>query len=294
MFSDQPVTPLRLETLVDVVFEFASGSALERDTLAHLLQPDGLPGLSDSRGATTHTLRAATDLALVEEVDGALRPAAHLRPRPPGRAARTMVLAALDERVLSATQVEPWLALFYSFLLGKNARGAVRRDPQEWVEEFHRVVFDGELPKNPLNKTKVSGLWRWLTYMGLGWTDVAGVFQCNPRDRLARAIPAIFGNGTRLEADAFMARLAEACPELDGGAIFRQANPGIDVAHRVCTLGLAQALLELHEDATLVLHCPPDSQGWSIELAEPTRDAAILRSERVSVVELRRHAGGAP
>lgn len=287
MFTDQPVTPLRLETLLDVVFDFASSNPVSRETLYQLVQPDGLPGLKDSRIASIQTLRAATELELVEEVDGSLVPASYLRPRPPGRAAREMVLAALDERVLAATRIEPWLALYYAFLLGLNGQASVARDHQDWANRFNHAVFGAELPPNPLNKSKLEKLWRWLVYAGLGWVDPNGVFQCNPYERLQRALPTIFGRDKSLDVDEFMQRVAIACPELDGGVIFLQANPGYDKSRRMCSLGLGQALVEMHEVGLLVLQCPPDSHGWSIELAEPTRDARTLRSERISAVDLR-------
>jgi hypothetical protein len=287
VFTDQPVTPLRLETLLDVVFDFASSNPVSRETLCELLQPDGLPGLKESRVASAQSVRAATELELVEEVDGLLVPASHLRPRPPGRTARDMVLTAVDERVLAATRIEPWLAPFYAFLLGLNGQASVARDHQDWANRFNQAVFGFELPPNPLNKSKLEKLWRWLAYAGLGWVDPYGVFQCNPYERLQRAIPAIFGRDKSLEVDDFMQRMALACPELDGGQIFLQANPAYDQSPRTCTLGLSQALVEMHEVGLVVLQCPPDSQGWSIELAEPTRDGRALRSERVSTIDLR-------
>lgn len=292
MFTDQPVTPLRLETLLDVVFEFASSNPLSRETLYELVQPDGLPGLKESRGASVQAVRGAIELGLVEDVDGALVPASHLRPRAPGRLAREMVLAALDERVLAAIRVEPWLALFYAYLLGLNGHASVARDNQDWANRFNQAVFSAELPANPLNKSKLEKLWRWFVYAGLGWIDPQSVFQCNPYERLLRALPAIFGNDRSLEVDDFMQRLALACPELDGGVIFLQANPRYDKSHRTCTLGLSHALVEMHEVGLLVLQCPADSHGWSIELAEVTRDARTIRSERLSGLDLPSPAKG--
>ena len=82
-----------------------------------------------------------------------------------------------------------------------------------------------------------------------------------------------------------MTRLAEYCPELDGGTIFLESNPTYDPDRRRCTLGLGHALVELHLDQVLRLHCPPDSDGWDIREAAARRDARYLRSERIDRVE---------
>ena len=125
---------------------------------------------------------------------------------------------------------------------------------------------------NRFNEPKHKGLEAWFSYAGLGWFDPAGNFQANPYERLRRALPTIFGRQRSLGADPFMEKLSAACPELDGGEIFRQANLAWQASEKKCTLGLSHALIELHLDQVIRLSCPADSAGWSVDEAEPPGD----------------------
>src|SRR5262249_35566226 len=119
---------------------------------------------------------------------------------------------------------------------------------------------------------------------GLGWYDTGGVFQPNPFERIRRCLGKIFAGEVKLTSEAFMQRLTEACPELDGGTIFKRVDQTYDPAAKVCTLGLSHALIDLHQDGWIRLDCPRDSRGWSIETAEPPSDG--LQSGRINTVEL--------
>jgi hypothetical protein len=131
-----------------------------------------------------------------------------------------------------------------------------------------------------------------MRYAGLGWHDGSDTFHPNPYERLRRKLPEIFSGAARLEADDFMTRLGAICPELDGGALFLEANPDRSDRVRCCSAGLSHALVDLHLDGVLLLDCPPDSAGWSIAAAEPPMDGASLRAERVSAVQFPGPAGG--
>jgi hypothetical protein len=119
---------------------------------------------------------------------------------------------------------------------------------------------------------------------------MAGTFQCDPTERLARAIPRIFESEGELTGDVFMSRLADTCPELDGGEIFRAANGDLSVRGKTMTTGLAQALVNLHLDGVIILNCPPDSPGWDLGAASPSNDGRTLRSNRIDSVEWRANA----
>lgn len=289
MFTDQPVTPRRVEILLDVLAAYGRPAPLRKEQVLELVQPETLPGFNakaeSPRSQGESALRAARELDLVEEQDGGWVPRETFRESRKDDT-RSLVRRALDARVLSDTELEPYFALFYSYLLGLGRDADQSLDDDERASLFNRALGFGADTPNPFNATKLRGLWRWFPYAGLGWFDSREIFQCDPYERLRRALPRIFEHDVRLDTELFMTRLARICPELDGGRIFRRANATSEGTARLLSLGLAQALLGLHEDGILVLDCPRDGRGWDLSAADPSYDGETLRSERLDAVEL--------
>jgi hypothetical protein len=283
MFTDSPATPLRLEALLEVLRAYPR---LKVETLKALLSPDGLPE-KEGVSQAADTVLAAKELNLITEESGFVT-ASGDRTTP----IRHAVLQALDLEVLGNATIEPYFAAFYSFLLGLPESGTTGKSRDVLANNFNRVVYRDNPPANRFNPTKMTGLMRWYHYAGLGWNFPKDSFQCSPVARLGRTLELLFGEQRRLAGDTFLEGIARHCPELDGGAIFIFANPSWDPTQRQCTTGLAHALIALHEDERIRLHCAPDSRGWSIERAEPPDDANTLRSARIDEVELLPHSKG--
>ncbi|MGU3656008.1 hypothetical protein [Methylobacterium fujisawaense] len=292
MFTDQPVTPARLETLIDLARHMGE-RRMTRETLARLVQPPSLPDVTASSEQGPLTVSAAVSLGLLVEDEGReLRLAVPPRDR---RGAREILVDALDERVLGDDKVEPYLAKFYAYLIacGEEARSG-DAPGRSWEARYAADVTGDEPVSNRFNHTKYGKMRRWLRYMGLGWHDARDVFQPNPYERVRRRLPLVFGlapgerpprRPIRLDAASFMKGLAEACPELDGGWIYASATRRVPREERTCTRALSHALVDLHLDGVIRLDCPADSLGWSLAHAEPPRDATHLRSERFDAVE---------
>lgn len=281
MFTDSEATPARVEMLLEVV-RAMSGRKLDSSTIRQLLQPTGLPGLTSKSDQARSLIGAARELDLIEDHgDGMIR-ASRARD---SRSARVAVIEAIDEKVLSNDKIEPWFALFYAFLLGRDESAAPGPEAaSRWEARFERELFGGAKQNNRFNDTKYRGLRRWFRYCGLGWHDGDDRFHPNPYERVLRQLPAIFSQNREMSVDAFIERLSEQCPELDGGHLFLRANPGWQRSARDISLGLSHALVDLHLDGVLVLNCPLDSDGWIIAKAAPPRDKDYLKSDRVSSV----------
>jgi hypothetical protein len=282
MFTDNPVTPVRLEILIGLLREVTRG--LSRKDVHRLLQPEALNPDTSSGSPAATTVRAALELELAEEQGGQLSLKPACRKEPDIRAA---ILRAFDARVLASADVEKYFALFYAYYLGLGKKAYVYRasNKEQWAEQFNSAVFGDAAQDNRFNGTKLTGLHRWFSYVGLGWFDPVGEFQANPYERLQRALPIIFGRRKKLAVDDFMGQLAGACPELDGGSLFVQANPGWSADERRCSLGLSHALIELHLDKVIRLSCPADSSGWDIREAEPPGGDSF-GSSKIAALEL--------
>lgn len=277
MFTDSTATPNRVEMLLEVT-RFMSDRRFDAQIARDMLQPKGLPGLTEASAQANDILGAARQLQLIEtNSDGQIRAVESRRAGTP----REVLLDALDRMVLLDSNIEPWFGLFYAYLLGRNL--AAEDGPQHgkrFEEAFESDVFGGESQPNRFNEVKYRGLRRWFRYAGLGWHDGEGRFHPNPYSRLQRALPRIFEKAKLLDADAFMVRMGQQCPELDGGWMFERANRSNPRPERSCSLGLSHALIDLHLDGVLTLDCPLDSDGWSLAAAAPPRDGKVMRSDR--------------
>ena len=288
MFTDSEATPTRVEMLIDLA-RTMHGRKFDASTVQQLLQPAGLPGLTAGSAQFRSVLNAAKELGVLKEQDDAMIRFPRARE---ARSSRELLLEAIDERVLRDDSIEPWFALFYSLLLGRDEAASTGPTAGTyWENRFERDVFGGEKQNNRFNETKYRGLRRWFRYSGLGWHDGEDCFHPNPYERLERQLEPIFSKSSELHVDPFMEKLSEACPELDGGHFFLKANPRWDRGVKVLSLGLSHALIDLHMDGKIQLNCPLDSDGWSISKAEPPRDGVNLKSDRISSVRLTKKSG---
>ena len=265
MFTHNPITPTRLEVFIELVWEMRQRK-LDRDAIKKLLQPRGLPGLSLTSKQAFDVLNAIKELDLVvEDNEGSYRP--NWKSRKVFHA-KSILLTAIDEKVLSSTTVEPWFARFFSYIITKENDVAPSGSEWEnkWSISFNNDLYGGPPSDNPFNTTKYIGLRRWLRYAGLGWHDANDSFIPNPYERVQRQLADIFERKNKLSSDEFMNKLALQCPELDGGVIFKEVNKDINMA-RVCTRALATALRDLHDDGVIKLNCPKDSRGWDLSRA---------------------------
>jgi hypothetical protein len=276
MFTDDLATPTRVETLLDLLRSPPKRRWTD-ELVAEMLQPEGLPGVKEKRAVATKMIAAASELGLVERGKENLKLTFSADD---SRSTPTILREAIDSKILAGLDIEPYFAPFFSFLLGLDAEADVKRNLQQWVDAFLPEYPKASGP-NPFNKTKLTGLRRWFSYAGLGWYDSSDTFQCNPYARLLRRLPAIFKKKRELPADEFMRHVANSCPELDGGEIFTAVNTRYTPTSLRCTLGLSRALVELHLDGILRLHCPTDSSGWWIDGASPPRDREYILSDRI-------------
>ena len=275
MFTDLPTIPAQLEVLLDVVYAMRHRKA-DTGALRQLIQPKGLKDLTGSSAQLANHLVAARELELVTiDPDHNVRLTYTVRGEHQPRHA---ILAGFDQIVLAHDRVEKWAGRFYSYLIVQD------NDTLQSGEQARALAdrFMAGLPStvdrsNPMNSTKYRYLERWYVYAGMGWIDPEGAFTPDPTERLRRALPAIWGESRKLDADQFLERLGHACPELDGGALFTEVTALVySASARRCTQALASALRRLHDEGDLILHCPAASKGWSLDKA----GASFVRDQK--------------
>lgn len=280
MFTDSPTIPAQLEVLLDVVHAMRQRRVSD-DSLKQLIQPKGLKDLGTNSMQLTHHLSAARALGLVKEVNGDVRLSYQVLG---GHQPRAAILAAFDDIALADDRVEKWAGRFYAYLIVQDDDTLQMVSAPAMADRFMAILPSTVDKANPMNGTKYRALERWYVYVGLGWNDPEGAFTPDPTDRLRRALPVIWGDDRVLDADQFLDRLGQACPELDGGALFNEVTAlAYSPSARRCTQALATALRRLHDEGELKLHCPADSKGWSLEKAgrSPVRGEMSSRFDSV-------------
>lgn len=285
MFTDNPTIPAQLEVLLDVVYTMRQRKA-SAESLRQMIQPDKLPDLTPSSRQFANHLSAALELKLVKEDHNKdIRLAYNVRGE---HEVKPVILGAFDRIALADARVEKWAGRFYAYLIVQDDDTIADTEKGEVLANRFMADLPSSVDQgNPMNKDKYRALERWYRYVGLGWTDPSGAFIPDPTERLRRVLPLIWQKDRSLEGVEFLDRLSRVCPELDGGALFREVTSGIYVpSHLQCTQALAAGLRRLHEERLLRLHCPADSKGWSLEKAglSPVQGEASNRFNEVSMV----------
>jgi hypothetical protein len=285
MFTDLPTIPAQLEVVLDVVYAMRQRKA-DTGALRQLIQPKGLKDLTASSAQLANHLSAARELDLViTDHDNNVRLNYAVRGKHQPRQA---ILAGFDRVALAHDRVEKWAGRFYSYLIVQDDDTIQSGSPAGALADRFMADLPSTVDKvNPMNDTKYRYLERWYVYAGMGWIDPEGAFTPDPTERLRRALPVIWAQNRKLDADQFMERVAQACPELDGGTLFCEATAlalAYSSAARRCTHALAGALRRLHDEGDLILHCPADSRGWSLDKAG-TSFVQGQKSNRFDAVE---------
>lgn len=287
MFIDNPTLPSQLEVLVEVLAELRERKA-DKDTLVSLINSDALKDNSDRGGRLIKHWSALTDLKIAEEdKDKNFRlKVSDLRK---AGGAKSLILEAFDQVVLSSTDVEKWFSRFYSYLIVRDQDyGPDPSNAELFTKTFMRELPSSIDPSNPLNSTKYVQMVRWYLYAGMGWLDINRRLVPCPTDRIRRSLGVIFKSSKKntLTSEDFMRNLGDVCPELDGGVIFSEMTDAQNHADaKRCTKALATALWELHEDEVVRLSCPHDHLGWDLSLGGEGRVPGES-SSRMSQIEL--------
>jgi hypothetical protein len=117
MFTDNPTIPAQLETLLDVV-ELMRERVLDKESLRSLIQPKGLPGISETSKQVNAHISAAQDLQLIiYDENQNLRPNYLVTEK---ISTKDRIIAAFDKIALGNADIEFWAGRFYAYILISN------------------------------------------------------------------------------------------------------------------------------------------------------------------------------
>jgi len=289
MFMDGTATSNRLETLVKVLMSDKMPD-MDEDTLKIILAPRSLPEFSNTQ--PTDLLSAGKELGLLTYSKDAKK---IQKIDPNGKSAKQKLLEILDGNVLSKTDVEPYFAKYYSFILFNDIElSNSNKILIDLVTEANQKIV-GFSENNPFNDTKLSSYLPWYSYVGLTETirkDRNSIVSsaAHPYERIERKLDDIFQSQKLLQIEDFMQNLGSHCPELDCGEIFNSVNSAGNQNHNQITRGVSNALIELHVNGRIVLDCPLDSDGWSFHSsivdASLPQEPNPLKSTKIYSVKL--------
>lgn len=254
------VTPPRLYAMVRLVPLLRDPS---RKELFDLVQPTtALPRLENQNAASNVFAAARSCGLLVENEEGVVRLLV------PAEAVETLAAFRryMQDRLLGITDdnADNYLLNIYTAWYAAQDDRVFKLDPKDFEVLFNSEMFP-ESEARHFNTTKIRG-WRiWAAFLGVGWPMSFGsrdLVVPDARNRLepllGRLLPA--GEST-IVFSSFMEQLAEHCPELDGGSLFRRCVQASrpDQLGNGLSLMLSNALRVLHQADKIHLSLQPDA-----------------------------------
>jgi hypothetical protein len=223
IFGEDTVTPHRLHTLLRLVARLEKAT---RKDLLNLLQPSEI-GLSKQE-TSSNVLKAARNLSLIIENED-----------------KTISLTMAKEQIETVEAYKNYLRnaflgktieehpnyllnLFIAWYAVQNEKVFSNyRTDRDYAAEINRQLFPNVTPQRYDEKVIIGNARDWSAFLGLGWMmryDRPGsgriIFVPDATERLEALLPDLLPLGSQMRFVDFLRRLAEHCPELDGGKLF--------------------------------------------------------------------------
>lgn len=277
IINNNQVTPHRLHALVRLVPRLRMP---DRNDLLEILQP---PDLVNSQEASGAVYRAAVNYRLiVEDENGrvSLHPDIGKRRNiEPVDGFRTFMQKQLTG--IADENADNYLLNFVTaWYAVQNERIFQYRKKDEISQNFNRdmdprgeeeLLEEGRL----FNSTKLIGWLTWASFLGWGWAMTVGgkeLLMPDAHKRIIPVLPLLLLDSKETPLSQFAERLAEICPELDGGSLFEkcwQASRGAEPRGNQLSLMLSTSLRSLHDNGKIRLIRYADSADeWQLYPAQ--------------------------
>ncbi len=278
MFLDTITRPNKVESVIKTL-NFLEKENVSNQTIYDLYQPKEV-NESDVQDQIKATLKVLKRLSLIDDnnkLTFKLKPEEEIK---------DYVLKSFDEIVLNENSEEKWFALFYSFILSENKD--ISGSYEQYSTAFNKNKFGNEIrPTNQLNGTKLGHYFSWYNYIGLGQNQQKLIFV-NPYHRIKRKLKIIFNEKNNLSMDQFVRKMGDACPELDGGNVFKIIENDWSLTNRKLSKGLQRSLVQLHIEKDLQLVSRSDARDfWIFEDVDLFKGSVVgLDTNQISGVQI--------
>ncbi len=271
LLNSAQVTPPRLHAMVRLISRL---QAPTRKDVIDLLQPSVL--VSD-QSAAKNVYVAAVNCEIINEAPD-----------------KTLVLSGetaqlesmqgfqlyMQKRVLGVTdsyQPNYLFNLYSAWYIVQNER-IFQFVEKDFETRFNEELFqDAEL--RTFNMTKFNGWRRWAAFLGLGWPIKPGLSGRSEilvpcaSNRLKGVLAQLLTKDEQvIKFSLFAERIAELCPELDGGSLFtycREASRGSEQRGNNLSITLSTGLRQLHDSGEIELIRQADATDiWQLYPAE--------------------------
>jgi len=277
IINNNQVTPHRLHALVCLVPRLRTPS---RDDLLELLQP---PDLVNSQDASKAVYLAAINFRVIVEDENS-RVSLH-----PDIGKRQNIetisgFRAFMQKRLTGIADEnadnylfnlftAWYAVQNEEVFRYSKKTGFREQFNEAMDfrEESDLLEEGRI----LSDEKLNGWLTWASFLGWGWRMKARTLDLlmpDAHERLIPVLPLLLPDSKEIPFSQFAEKLAEICPELDGGSLFEkcwQASHGAEPRGNQLSLMLSTSLRSLHDNGKIqLIHYADSANEWQLYPAQ--------------------------
>jgi len=270
ILNNAQVTPHRLHAFVRLVSRLQNPN---REELLNLLQPTEMGGSQES---SKEVYRAALNCGLITENSNKSKTVGlnvspdQVESLPTFRDhLRQILLGVTDENSPNYL-----FNIFTAWYATQNER-VFQLGAKGYEKLFNDQIFTNN-EERAFNDTKLNGWRNWAAFLGLGWPMRAAMIEGqrevlvpDAHSRLKAVLPKLLSpKEGSLRFGIFARRLAEECPELDGGILFeicwKASRPSEQRGNRI-SLMLSTGLRVLHDTKAITLIRESDAdEKWQM------------------------------
>lgn len=277
IINNNQVNPHRLHALVRLVSRLRTP---DRNDLLEMLQP---PDLVGSQEASKEVYRSAVNFwVIVEGENGTVS----LHPdigKSQNIESSDSFCAFMQKRLIGIAdeKANNYLLNLFTAWYAVQDEGVFRYSKKiEFREKFNETMgFRDESESieegRMLSDEKLNGWLTWASFLGWGWrmkVKSLDLLIPDAHKRLIPVLPSLLPDAQETPFSQFAEKIAEICPELDGGILFEkcwQASRSAELRGNQLSLMLSTGLRSLHDNGKIrLIHYADSANEWQLYPAQ--------------------------